>query len=194
MTDQAAVYRPSPRPRPAGAPSRPVDGHRLHVVPPPADPQVSDSEVPTSGISGDSAGATPESITAGQSGSAVTVTRPGFRVRVAGTWAASRTYWTPPAVFTDRPASLHDLAAYAKQAPWTAQQTGLIRAFGVGYYRYGAYPYTVVSRYREWFVQRPLRYAALLGGVKLAALTGPGHWVVHTVVYPAAQFAGHIFL
>lgn len=97
-------------------------------------------------------------------------------------------------MFTTAPATLEDLAAYAKRAPWTQQQTGIIRAAGIGYYRFLAYPYTVVSRYREWFAQRPMRMLFLAGGVKLAALTGPGHWVVHTVVYPVAQFAGHIFL
>lgn len=189
MTDQsAAIYRPGPRPRPAGAPSRPAPDRPLHVVP---DPAVPKSELPTSG---NGPGVTPETITAGQSGSPAeagqVTSESRFRLRVA----AARLYWTPPAVFTDRPASLEELAAYAKHAPWTHQQAGIIRASGVAYYRFLAYPYTAVSRYREWFAQRPLRLVALLGGLKLAALTGPGDWVVHTVVYPAAQFAGHLFL
>lgn len=192
MTDAAQAYRPSPRPRPAGAPSRPVEAPRLHVVPPPADPG---SEVPTSERR---QGAPTDSVAAGQSGSSTetagSTSDLGFRVHVATVWSATRAYWTPPVVFTAQPASLADLAAYAKQAPWTSQDAGLIRSFGVWYYRAFGYPYTVISRYREWFAQRPLRFAALLGGIKLAALTGPGSWVVHTVVYPAAQYAGHIFL
>lgn len=188
MTDVAGtVHRPSPRPRPAGTVSRPADNPHLRVVPPPADT----SEVPTSG---NPAEPTTETISAGQSGSPTVEAKSGFRVRLTAAFNATRDYWTPPAVFVDRPASLADLAAYAKQAPWTAQQTGAIRAFGVGYYRFVAYPYTVVSRYREWFAQRPLRTFALLGGIKLAAMTGPGIWVVDHILYPAARLAGHIFL
>jgi hypothetical protein len=97
-------------------------------------------------------------------------------------------------VFTERPPSLADLHAYARQAPWTAQQTGLIRGAGVGYYRFVAYPRTVYLRYKAWFWERPLRLAAYAGGLKLASMTGPGGWVVDHVVYPAAQLAGHIFL
>lgn len=189
MTESATagVYRPSPRPRPAGAPSRPDSPH-LHVVRP-------KSELPTSGTGGE---APADSISAGQHGPAAVsdtaVSEIGFRVRAAGLWQASKTYWTPPAVFTDRPASLAELADYASLAPWTSQNTGLARGFGVWYHRVFGYPYTVVSRYREWFVQRPLRFAALVGGVKLASMTGPGAWVVDTIVYPAARTVGHILL
>jgi hypothetical protein len=193
VTDQAAAYyRPSPKPRPAGAPSRPAEAPRLRVVPPPADPY---SEVPTSEPS---QGGGTQTITAGQSGSTthagVVTSDLGFRVRISGAWARSAAYWTPPSLFTDRPASLEELAAYAKSAPWTSQDRGLLRASGVWHYRLLGYPYTVISRYREWVFQRPMRLGAHLGGIKLFALTGPGQWVVHTVVYPAAHFAGHIFL
>jgi hypothetical protein len=191
VSDQsAAVWRPSPRARPAGAPSRPGEAPRLRVVPEatlqptlqsePAigedtprneDPQVNASEIPDG-----------------------TETATSVSARIRAFTASSRAYWTAPSIFTDRPASLEELAAYAKRAPWTHQQTGIIRSFGIGWYRFVAYPYTVKSRYQEWFVQRPLRLAALVGGIKLLSLTGPGDWVVHTVVYPAAQLAGHIFL
>lgn len=178
MTDYVSDYWPGP----AGAQSRPVDAGGK-------------SEVPTSGTR---RGAPTGTITAGQSGSTVgddvTVSESGFRVRLAAAVTATRDYWTAPAVFTDRPASLAELAEYAKQAPWTHERTGLVRGLGVGYYRSFAYPYTVVSRYREWFAQRPLRLLALAGGVKLAALTGPGSWAVDHLVYPAAHLAGHIFL
>lgn len=186
-TATAGTYRPSPKPRPAAGQSRPDSPH-LHVVRP-------DSEVPTSGNPAD----TPtETITAGQNGSS-TAHAPDFsdidfRTRTGSLWQASKAYWTPPAVFTDRPASLAELAEYARHAPWTAQQTGIVRKAGIGYQLGVAYPYTVISRYREWFAQRPLRFAALLTGVKLASMTGPGAWVVDHLVYPAARFAGHIFL
>jgi hypothetical protein len=114
--------------------------------------------------------------------------------RIGAAVAASRAYWTPPDIFTGRPASLEELAAYAKRAPWTHQRTGIVRAAGVGHYRVVGYPWTCVSRYGEWAAQRPMRLFAHLGGVKLLALTGPGDWAVHHIVYPAAQFAGHVFL
>jgi hypothetical protein len=189
VTDSAAAYAP-PGVRRTGAPSRPADPRtRLHVVPEPK------SEVPTSGKP--QAAPTP-SETAAHSGApsetGAAVSDLEFRVRAAGLWTRSRTYWTPPAVFTARPASLADLAEYAKHAPWTHQQTGIVRAFGVGYYRSVGYPYTVVSRYREWIAQRPARLLVALGGIKLAASTGPGIWVVDHLIYPAARLAGHIFL
>ena len=208
MTDAAApTYRPSPRPHPAAAPSRPTEDRRLKVVPTADSPP----EVPTSG---NPAEAPQEIVSAGQSGSPTEATSEnrlsGLRTKAATAWTASRAYWTPPAVFTDKPASLADLAAYARHAPWTAQpyiaqpytdehtkklvKTGLVRAAGIWYYRSLAYPWTVVSRYLEWFAQRPMRAVALLGGVKIFALTGPGSWAVDHIVYPAAHLAGHLFL
>jgi hypothetical protein len=187
MTDTAQAWRPSPRRRPADAPSRPGEAPRLHVVPPAADLQSETEAAENTPLDHVSAG---QDLAGDAEISRFTSAATGLRLFAA----TSRAYWTPPSIFTDAPATLEELAAYAKHAPWTAQDRGLIRAFGIGYYRFVGYPYTVISRYREWFAQRPLRLATLLGGVKLAALTGPGQWVVHTVVYPAAQFAGHIFL
>jgi hypothetical protein len=184
-TATAGTYRPSPRPRPAGQP-RPDSAH-LHVVP---TPPISES-VPTSG---NPAQAPAETISAGQSGSRALTDTSGFRVRTADAWAATKAYWTPPALFTGTPATLQDLADYAKHAPWTHSNTGLLRKTGVGYYRTFAYPHTVVSRYWEWTVQRPGRLFANLGLIKLAAMTGPGAWVVDTVIYPAARLVGHILL
>ncbi len=187
MTDAATanVYRPSPRPRPDGAPPRP-DSPRLHVV----TDQTEITETATAG--------TPPSAEDPQvsdlSAFADAETATGAEARIRAFGASTAAYWTPPAVYTDRPASLAELAAYAKQAPWTHQQTGIIRGLGVAYYRGVAYPYTVISRYREWFAQRPGRLLVLFGGVKLAAMTGPGIWAVDHLVYPAARIAGHVFL
>jgi hypothetical protein len=183
MSDAAYAYRPGTRP--AAAPSRPDNPH-LHVVP---DPDLQ-SETAT--------GEDAPSITSPQVNdhAADADAAPHFTLgdRFWLLRTSVKDYWTPPAVFTEQPASLADLASYAKVAPWTHQPTGLLRGLGVGYYRFVGYPYTVISRYREWFAQRPLRFALLLGGVKLAALTGPGDWVVHTVLYPVAQFAGRTLL
>lgn len=183
MTDAAYTYRPGARP--GGAPSRP-ENSRLHVVP---DPDLQSETA---------AGEDAPSITSSQVSdhAAEAAVEPHFTLRDRF-WllrTSAKDYWTPPAVFTEQPASLADLASYAKTAPWTHQHTGLLRGLGVGYYRFVGYPYTVISRYREWFAQRPIRLALLFGGVKLASLTGPGDWVVHTVVYPVAQFAGRILL
>lgn len=196
MTDATApAYRPSPRPRPAGAPVRPVDDRRLRVVPTTAPACDNPSELPSSGTPAEAPAVI---VSAGQSGSPTAKTSEnawtGFRTRTTRAWTASKAYWAPPAVFTQRPASLADLATYARQAPWTADSHGPIRAFGLWYYRCVAYPHTVASRYTEWFVQRPLRFAALLGGLKIASLTGPGSWAVDNIVYPAVQLAGHVFL
>jgi hypothetical protein len=186
----AAAYGPAPRTRPAGAAARPADPRtRLHVVPDP------NSEVPTS----EPTETLPtETISAGQ-GPAPSVTDGvgsdfGFRVRAANTWHATRDYWTPPTVFTQQPASLADLAEYAKHAPWAHQNTGLLRTAGISYYRLIGYPYTVTSRYSEWLAQRPGRLVVALGGIKLAAMTGPGIWVVDHLIYPAARLVGHILL
>jgi hypothetical protein len=184
-----AARRPSPRPRPDAAPERPGPAH-LTVVP---DPDTLHSATPEPAISEnthadhvsaghdltDGAQIGPEAVQGAES---------------PGLWARTAAYWTPPAIFTDQPASLAELADYAKYAPWTHQNSGLIRTAGVSYYRVLTYPYTAVSRYREWVMQRPGRLLAHLAGIKLFALTGPGIWVTHHIVYPAAQFAGHVFL
>ncbi len=174
----APTRRPSPRPRPDTGP-------KLTVVP------GAGSEVPTSGTS---KGGTPEPITAGQSGSPDMVSENHFRTWAKRTYGSARAYWTPPSVYTDPPASLRELAAYAKTGPWTHQDRGLLRAAGVWHYRLFGYPYTVVSRYREWVFQRPLRLAAHVGLLKLSASTAPGIWVVDHIVYPVAHLAGRIFL
>jgi hypothetical protein len=118
----------------------------------------------------------------------------GLFDRARHAWKATAAYWTPPSLFTDQPASLQDLAAYARSAPWTAQQAGIFRAAGSSYYRWCAYPVTVVCRYTEWVWQRPGRLAAHAALTKLFALTGPGIWVVDHIVYPAAHTVGHILL
>lgn len=185
MTDAATgVY---PRRRPSPYPRTRVDGPTLHVVPTvtQGDPETCNAEsagaLTEPKIKANATDTLKSAITAGSS-------------RV-GVWvAASRAYWTPPQVFTDRPASLADLAEYARTAPWTTQDAGIVRAGGVWYYRLVAYPYTVVSRYREWFAQRPLRLVALAGSVKLAAATDPGVWVVNHVVYPVFTAAGRVLL
>lgn len=184
-----ATRRPSPYPRAAESVSRPAAAH-LRVVP---EPDTLQSATPEPAIGED----TPlDHVSAAHDLADGAQTGPVAELDAGspGLWARSKAYWTPPQIFTDRPASLAELADYAKHAPWTHQNSGLIRGAGIGYYRTLAYPYTAVSRYREWMFQRPGRLLLHLAGVKLFALTGPGIWVVDHIVYPAAQFAGHVFL
>ncbi len=188
MTD-AATYGYQPGARPAGGQPRTHPNH-LRVV------SQDQSELPTSATSEDSQPVPADRVSAGQAQPAEVsdTASSDSRFRVSALWAATRDYWTPPKIFTDQPASLADLAAYAKTGPWTHQKTGPARALGVGYYRTVGYPYTVVSRYREYIAQRPGRLLVALGGIKLAASTGPGIWVVDHLIYPAAQLVGHILL
>lgn len=196
MTDQTAVYRPSPRPRPAGAPTRPVAGPKLHVVPNPDPDDTVELQSDLQPATCTASQVPVDHVSAGQD-----LAQGRFRARATGFAtasrqfaAASRAYWTPPAGFLNQPASLNDLAQYARTAPWTAQHAGLVRTAGVCWYRYVGYPKTVIGRYSEWVWQRPGRVLFHAAGIKLVALTGPGGFIVDHVIYPAASLAGHIFL
>lgn len=185
-----AARRPSPRPR-----LRLVDDHPGLDYVPAAERDNSNSEVP---VSGSPEVPPAEIVSAGHSDQPADpeaqTSENGLFDRARHAWAATTAYWTPPRLFTDQPASLADLAQYAKAAPWTAQQTGIFRTAGTGYYRWAAYPVTVMCRYTEWVWQRPGRLAAHTAMAKLFALTGPGTWVVDHIVYPAAHTVGHILL
>ncbi len=180
--------KPSPRPRTST--ETPTERPSLQLVPTVPD----DPEVPTSEVSGNPEDAPTETISAGHSVTPPTTRMSGFRVSAARWYQASAAYWTPPKLFTDRPASLQQLADYATHAPWTAQQAGIWRTAGIGYYRLVAYPKTVSKRYGEWVWQRPGRLLLHVGVIKLVTLTGPGSWAVDHLVYPVAHLAGRLFL
>lgn len=187
MTDSAAAYA-HPGVRRTGAPSRPADPRQhLHVVPDPATLQ-SETATPTNTPAKTVSAA--HSVSDGANPGAGVLQIAGWR----GLYERSRDYWTPPAIFTAPPASLTELADYARHAPWTQQSTGLLRTAGLGYYRAVAYPATVGHRYGEWIVQRPGRLLIHLGVIKLAAMTGPGIWLVDHLIYPAARIVGQILL
>lgn len=188
MTDAATAYGPQPLARPQGAPSRPADPRpHLHVVSGKATLQSETATRPTTPA---------DHVSAGQIISDGAQATPR-RLQIAG-WRAlcKRTlaYWTPPAMFTDQPASMADLADYARHAPWTSQTSGAIRTAGIAYWNGLALPYTATARYREWVFQRPGRLAAHLAGLKLFALTTPGIWAVDHLIYPAAHLVGQILL
>lgn len=197
MAENATARKPSPRPRSLDDPA--LDRPTLRVVP------LDYTPPPTEAETGNLKPETEQAPTrrfkfpqvSGSDGANPEAARQRISVFWASTKAAagrSRDYWTPPGILTDRPESVEQLAEYSRYAPWTAQKTGVIRAAGTAYWVGLALPYTAVSRYREWVVQRPARLVAHLGVIKLLSLTTPGIWVVDHLVYPVAQFAGHIFL
>ncbi len=116
------------------------------------------------------------------------------RERVQSWLQAATVYLTPPSVLTDSPASVAELAAYAKRADWTASQTGFLRGAGVAWFRLVGLPITVVCRYVEWIAQRPGRAIPVAVLVKVAALTTPGAWAVDNILTPVAHAAAWILL
>lgn len=85
------------------------------------------------------------------------------RDRLQGWLLAAREYVTPPSVLTEKPASVKELAAYAKHGIWSRQEVGALRAAGIAWYRLVGLPVTVVCRYVEWIFQRPGRVTAVAG-------------------------------
>ena len=201
MTEAAtARRRPSPRPRPADTTTVTADERpTLQLVPPPVDLPPVDPETCNLNPATDNT-PTPE-ITNPQVSASDSANADVVASRIAGLWAATKaaagrtgTYWTPPSIATDQPASLAELAHYSRHAPWTTQPRGSIRKAGTTYWAGIALPYTAVSRYREWVVQRPGRLIAHLAAIKVLTATTPGIWVVDHLVYPVARLAGHVFL
>lgn len=109
-------------------------------------------------------------------------------------WWRVRDYFTPPELLTDRPASIPELSAYAHRGGWTRQPYGPIRTAGIWWWRLIGLPQTVRSRLREWVWQRPGRAVTAVAAVKLLSLTGPGAWVVETVIEPVVHAALWLFL
>lgn len=128
------------------------------------------------------------------------------RDRVQSWVRAASAYFTPPAVLTERPASVAELRAYAEQADWTASPAacvdehgrrhapGTIRRLGIWWYRLVGLPTTVACRYAEWIAQRPGRAIPVFVLWKLCISSGPGPWVSDNVILPAAHAAAWILL
>src|SRR5690349_8388711 len=110
VTEPATARRPSPRPRPADEPPH------LRIVP-------AQTEIPETcnlqSSPGAPSGEDPQ--VSGLSGRADAETATAPRARIAQFWASAVAYWTPPAIFTEPPASLAELRSYATTAPWIAQ-------------------------------------------------------------------------
>jgi hypothetical protein len=116
------------------------------------------------------------------------------RERLDNAIRGARTYFTPPAVLTERPASVAELTAYAKRAGWTSQSHGGIRAAGIAWYRVIGLPTTVVCRYVEWIAQRPGRAIPAFALWKLVISTGPGPWITDNVITPLGHAAAWVLL
>ncbi len=108
--------------------------------------------------------------------------------------AAIRAYWVPPALLTEPPASLAELAGYAKAGAWTKRRSGFIRGCGVWWYRLVALPVTAVCRYIEWICQRPGRALPVFLLWKLLITTGPGPWLAAHFIHPLLGLAAWVLL
>ncbi len=109
-------------------------------------------------------------------------------------WAAVGRYFTPPHLFTDRPASIPELSVYARKGAWTARLDGHVRTAGVWFWRLVGLPVTVACRATEWIFQRPGRVAALAALWALLKFTSYGAWFLDTVVSPIAQALAWVLL
>ena len=114
--------------------------------------------------------------------------------RLRWLWHGFLTYFTPPSIFTDQPASLEDLATYAYEGGWTRRENGIVRGAGIWWYRLVGLPKTVANRYGEWIWQRPGRAIPVLLLTKLLASTSPGSWLVERVIKPVAHVIAWVLL
>lgn len=94
--------------------------------------------------------------------------------RIAG-WFGHE--FRPPLVWTERPASLSDLSAYAWSGGWTGLG-GPARIAGVWWYRLVGIPLSTVAYYAAWLAQRPSRFFVALFLYTLLAQTSVGRAVL----------------
>jgi len=105
-----------------------------------------------------------------------------------------REYVTPPSVLTDPPASVAELASYARWGAWTGRTDGPLRRLGIWWYRLVGLPVTVVGRYIEWIAQRPGRAIPVFVLWRLLISTGPGPWVADQLIRPVLGLAAWVLL
>lgn len=102
-------------------------------------------------------------------------------------------YFTPPALLTDRPASVPELRKYPRAGRWTSSK-GALRTLAVGYWRIVSLPITLVCRSVEWIAQRPGRAVLVYILWRLFTVAGPGAWIVRHVGPIVGAVAKWIFL
>ena len=98
-------------------------------------------------------------------------------------WTAGRIYWIPPALLTEPPPTVSDLANYARHGTWTTGD-GFVRRVGVIWHLTVSLPVTAVCRYTEWVLQRPGRFLPIFALWKLLILTGGGPWTSTHLIRP----------
>jgi hypothetical protein len=116
-----------------------------------------------------------------------------LRDRMREWLGAVREYVTPPAVWAEPPASMAELAAYARWGTWTSSTGGLRRA-GICWHWLVSIPVTTVCRYTEWIAQRPGRAIPVFVLWKLLISTGPGPWAADHLIRPLLGLAAWVLL
>jgi hypothetical protein len=116
-----------------------------------------------------------------------------LRKRLCAGLVALRAYITPPQVWAEPPASMAELAAYARWGAWTTS-TGPVRRLGIVWHRLVGLPVTTVCRYVEWIAQRPGRAIPVFLLWKLLITTGPGPGFVDHVIRPALAAVAWVLL
>lgn len=106
---------------------------------------------------------------------------------------AVREYVTPPAVWADQPASMAELAGYARWGAWTSSTGGLRRA-GICWHWLVGIPVTTLCRYTEWTWQRPGRAIPVFVLWKLLISTGPGPWAADHLIHPLLGLIAWVLL
>jgi hypothetical protein len=193
-----AGTRPSPRPRPRMNQQQPRPAAATAApAPAPALQKVTESNSPVSSLHpAESAPAPiqpqengPESL---QSPVKSPLDVDTLRERLREAIVAVRAYLTPPSVWTEQPASMAELAAYARWGAWT-NSTGLRRA-GLCWHWLVSLPVTTICRYGEWIAQRPGRLIPVYVLWKLLISTGPGPWAADHLVRPLLGLAAWVLL
>lgn len=150
--------------------------------PSPAPVTEGETALPTSHSAGDAPEATNSAARArarARVASETALTQGHDEADAAGVWEALigrlQEYWRPPVVWSQPPASLHELTVYAAHGEWTSQD-GPLRALGIGY-SWLAVAASTVLYYAAWIVQRPGRLATVTVLYGLLAHTPPGAWL-----------------
>jgi len=187
---RAPGSRPSPRPRTAPP-----------TAPDPAPGDVAFGNSPISPVStGESESASrPEN--AQENGPEVSTLQSGLHINLdtlreqirSGT-AGIKGYLTPPSVLTQAPASVAELAAYARWGAWTSRTDSPLRKLGIVWHRLFGLPVTVICRYVEWIWQRPGRAIPVYLLWKLLISTGPGPWAGDHLIRPVLGVLAWVLL
>lgn len=92
-------------------------------------------------------------------------------------WSRQLEDLTPPTVWADCPASLRELALYARHSAW-GPQNGFIRGCGVWWCRLIGIPVSTVAYYIAWIAQRPSRTFVTVLLCAVLAHTKFGGWLL----------------